>query len=76
MRIKTITQQLKKLLIVKQILLVRSLGNVWGTVRRIPLPILRCKVLTPQSDRHLISPPLISSESNIEVTRIQEMITN
>ena len=32
--------------------------------------------LTPKSDWHLISPYNITSESNIKITRIKEMITN
>ena len=32
--------------------------------------------LTPKSDQHLISPYNITLESNIEVLRIEEMITN
>ena len=32
--------------------------------------------LTPKSDRHLISPNNITPASNIQVTRIEEMITN
>ena len=32
--------------------------------------------LTPNSDRHLISPHNTTPESNIRVTRIKEMITN
>ena len=39
MRIKKNYQQQKKLLIVTQILLVSTLGNVWGTVWRKPLLI-------------------------------------
>ena len=37
--------QLKKLLIVKQILLVSTIGNIWGTVWRICIPMLGCKGL-------------------------------
>lgn len=40
-------QQPKKLLIVTQILLVRTLENVWGIVWRTALPMLGCKGLTP-----------------------------
>lgn len=32
--------------------------------------------LTPKSDKHLNSPNNITLESNINVTRIKEMITN
>ena len=32
--------------------------------------------LAPKSDYHLISPYFITSESNMKVMRIEEMITN
>ena len=38
-------QQQKRLLIVTQILLVSTLKNVWETVWRIPLLLLRCEGL-------------------------------
>ena len=38
--------------------------------------ILTDKPFDPKNDQHLISPYKITSESNIKVTRIMEMITN
>ena len=37
---------------------------------------LRLNPLTPKSDKHLISPYNITTESHINVMRIKEMITN
>ena len=44
-RIKEMNHQLKNLLIVKQILFVNTLRNVWWTVGRISIKILECKGL-------------------------------
>ena len=48
--------KLEKLLIMKQILLFRTLGNIYRTVRRIWILMLGCKGLTPRSTGHVSSP--------------------
>ena len=49
---------------------------IWQTVRRIANEILGVKGLIPESDEHLISPFNITSQSNIKVMTIKEMIIN
>ena len=56
--------------IVKEILPIKTIGNELGAVRRICLLMFGCK-----SDWHLISPYLITPESNIKVRSIKELIT-
>ena len=62
-----INDQLEKLLIVTQILIVSTLRNVHRTVQR-------NNPLTPKSDWQLIPPGHITLESNINVTRIKNSI--